>query len=135
LNQISYKHPWKIAWPHVESVTLDNSVAIGMPDGVPNPDRNMLHTESWGATPHEPAYHMDGDDVVIDAICPTTAEEAAKLQPWTELTTDHPTHSEAVDNYNKVQQSLIDSNPDIHLTTDMVQAAYKNWLETQTTTP
>jgi hypothetical protein len=127
LNEVSSKHPWKIAWPSIETVTLDNSVPIGMVDGVPNPDRNMPLTESWGATPHEIAYHIEDtedEEFVLDAICPTTAEEAAKLAPWDELHDGHPSHSRCVACYLEVQQSLIDSNPDIHLTADMIQAAY-----------
>jgi len=133
LNGVSKKHPWKIAWPDIHTVSLDNSLPIGLGDDyTPNEDRNYESTTAWGAVPHEPAYHMDGDDVVIDAICPTTAEDVAKLQPWTELTADHPTHSEAVATYLQVQQSLIDSNPNIELTTDMIQAAYNQQLAQQT---
>jgi len=131
LNKICEKQPWKIAWPNPDTVTLDNSMPIGMPDGVPNADRDFEATTAWGAVPHELPYHMDGDDVVVDTVCPTTAEDAAKLQPWTELTADHPTHSTAVAMYAQVQQSLIDSNPDIQLTTDLVQAAYNQQLAQQ----
>ena len=129
LNEVSKKHPWKIAWPNIHSVALDNSKPIGLgEESTPNGPRDLPRTEAWGAVPHEPAYHMDGDDAVIDAICPTTAEEANKLQPWTGLTLDHPTHKDMVDKFEAVRQSLIDANPDIRLTTEMVQAAHKEQL-------
>ena len=130
-NEISKDTPWKITWPDMNNITLDNSVPIGVPDGIPNPDKDHPRTEVWGAVPHEPAYHMDGDDVVVEGVCPTTAEDAAKLQPWTELTEDHPTHSESVKTFEQVQQSLIDKDPNIHLTTDIVQAAYNDYLAQQ----
>jgi len=127
LNQISKKYPWKVAWPMMDQVTLDNSMPIGIPDGIPNKPRALTRTETWGAVPHETAYHIEDtedENFVLDAVCPVTAEDAAKLAPWDELHDGHPSHSRCVTCYQEVQQSLIDSNPDIQLTTEMVQAAY-----------
>jgi hypothetical protein len=131
-NEISKNHPWKLAWPIPETVTLDNSVPIGLGDtGIPNGPRDYDSTTAWGLVPHEFAYHMDGDDVVIDGVCPTTPEEAAKLQPWTELTEDHPTHSERVSTMLEVQQRLIDNDPNIQLTNEILQNALLQHLEDQ----
>jgi hypothetical protein len=127
--------PWKIAFPNLNTITMDNSVAIGSRESHELPvkivDYTFTTTDCWGVVDHEPAFHIEGDDFVLDAICPTNQVEASQLQPWNELTDQHPTHSVAVSAYNAVQQSLIDSNPDIALTTSMIQAAYRQQLAQQ----
>lgn len=121
LNGVSQKHPWKVAWPDIHSVTLDNSIPIGIPDGIPNGPREMSRTEMWGAVPHDPACHYEGDHIVLDAICPTTPEEAAQLEPWVDLHEDHPTHSTQVALHLEARESLHASvEPHVELTNDHV---------------
>ena len=122
LNEVSKNHPWKICWPAINDVSLDNSVPIGIPpDDGPNPSRQLERTTQWGAVPHEPAYHIEGDDFVLDAICPTTPEEAAELQPWNELHDEHPTHSTMVALHNEAREMLhAAADEDTHITNDHV---------------
>ena len=122
LNEISKNQPWKIAWPNPETVTLDNSCPIGLAgEYEPNPGRNFESTKSWGAVPHEPAYHIEGDDFVLDAICPTTPAEAAELQPWDELHDEHPTHSTMVALHSEAREMLhAAADENTHITNDHV---------------
>jgi len=134
LNEISKDQPWKIAWPTIDSVCLENTLRIGLPDDIPNGSREMLRTTEWGVVPHEHCCHIDGDDCVLESVCPTTAAEAAVLSPWTDLCCDHPTHSTNVALWNTIRTLLIANDPDIHLTKDVILKEFKAWPDINTTT-
>ena len=143
LNQISKKHPWKVAWPLMDTVTLDNSIPIGMPDGVPNGPRQLETTTAFGSVEHESCYHMHDDDTdgehVLESKCPMTAQEAAIVEGaiaydealaynWcnARLSSDHPSHCHRVDEYQSVIDDLIRANPDIELTAELIKQAHAN---------
>ena len=108
LNQISKNHPHKIAWPDIHSVTLDNSMPIGLPDGIPNADRTYDLSECtscWGIVPHEHCCHAEGHDFVLESICPTTAAEAAALAPW-EMSAEVYSHAVKVAHYHSCDDEL-----------------------------
>jgi hypothetical protein len=109
LNEVSKNQPWKIAWPLLDQITLDNSRPIGIPDGIPNSDLVPDPTEKWGIVRHEPAYHKDGDHVVLDAVCPTCVGVAGpnpdEVAPM-EITPDLPSHSEKVIHYHQCDDAL-----------------------------
>lgn len=111
-NEISKQHPWKVAWPDLYEVTLDNSMPIGMPNGQPRPDRVVPLTTCWGAVPHDCAAHFDGDEqVMVEADCPVTKEEVDILEPWV-VPAEYASHLHNVCLYNQALDALIAEEPD-----------------------
>lgn len=104
-NEVSKNHPWKLAWPLPELVTLDNSVPIGLPDGVPNPPRVPNPSPCWGIVAHEHCCHKDGHDIVLESVCPTTKAETDTLESW-KFTEDLPSHCYKVNHYHQIDDEL-----------------------------
>lgn len=113
-NEISMKHPWKIAWPNVDTVTLDNSVPIGLGGGsTPNADWLPYeedldcHTCKWGVVEHEHADRPVGSGLLA-SVNPMTDAEVAATVPWVDsfLTAEHPTHSEKCNHYLECDDEL-----------------------------
>lgn len=134
LNEVSKTHPWKVAWPDIHSVSLDNSIRIGIPEEGENGPREMPNTPEWGIVPHGDCCHMDGDDVVIAAICPTTDAEALTVAPWIDLCEDHPTHCTAVNLWSVVTELILANDPDISLTKEIILEAFHAYPDINTTT-
>lgn len=106
-NEISMKHPWKIAWPSINSVTLDNSLPIGLgggstpdPDWLPYEEDQDFTTTKWGIVEHEHADRPVGSGLLA-SVNPMTDAEVAATVPWVDsfLTADHPTHSAKCNHY------------------------------------
>jgi len=124
LNEVSKNHPWKVAMPDIHSVRLDNSLPIGIPDGIPNGARALEHTTAWGIVCHEPCCHKDGLDVVLAAVCATPEGQhglnASDITPW-KVTKDLPTHSTKVNHYHQCDDELCDgAATDIEITFEQI---------------
>lgn len=113
-NEISMKHPWKIAWPGIDTVTLDNSVPIGL-GGMP-PDVDWVtfeedpvtwHTTKWGVVEHEHADRPVGSGLLA-SVNPMTDAEVAATVPWVDsfLTAEHPSHSAKCNHYLECDDHL-----------------------------
>lgn len=114
-NEISMKHPWKIAWPSIDTVTLDNSVPIGLGGGsTPDvdwvtfeEDPDTWHTCKWGVVEHEHADRPVGSGLLA-SVNPMTDAEVAATVPWVDsfLTAEHPSHSTKCDHYLECDDHL-----------------------------
>jgi len=128
-NEISMKHPWKIAWPSIDTVTLDNSVPIGLGGGS-TPDTDWLPyeedpsytTTKWGMVEHEHADRPVGSGLLA-SVNPMTDAEVAATVPWVDsfLTADHPTHSEKCNHYLKCDDHLCnDAGPNVEISFEQI---------------
>jgi hypothetical protein len=111
INEVSKNHPWKIAFPDIHSVTLDNSVPIGIPDGVYNGPLQLEKTKAWGIVCHESCCHADGDDVILESCCATpVGAPGPNLEdvPAFEVTPELPTHSAKCKHYHQCDDELCD---------------------------
>jgi len=130
LNEVSKNHPWKIAAPDIHSVRLDNSIPIGLPDGVPNGPRNFTEkTTAWGIVCHDPCCHVDGPDVVLAAVCATPEGQhglnASDVTPW-KVTKNLPTHSAKCNHYHQCDDELCDGAPtDVEITFDQIAQVHE----------
>ena len=111
LNEIGKNTPWKVALPDIHSVTLDNSIPIGMPDGIPNGPRVVEKTSKWGIIKHDLCCHKDGDDVVLEAVCATPVgahgPNPDEVTPFA-ITPDLPTHAAKCKHYHQCDDELCD---------------------------
>lgn len=134
LNEVSKNHPWKIAFPDIHSVRLDNSIPIGLPDGIPNGPRRLEHTTAWGIVCHDPCCHKDGEDVVLESICATPVgapgPNPADVPPF-EVTPDLPTHSAKCNHYHACDDELCDgASTDVEITVEQItQLHEQRWQE------
>jgi hypothetical protein len=79
---------------------------------------------------------VEGDDYVVDAVCPTTAAQAAALEPWV-MSADCPSHSEKVAHYHMCDDELCNNaGGDVEITFEQIAehhaaewAALKNTSE------
>ena len=132
LNEVSKNAPWKIALPDIHSVTLDNSVPIGLPEGIPNGPRVPVRTEKWGIIKHDPCQHKDGDHVVLEAVCATPVgahgPNPEDVELW-EVTPEHPTHSAKCKHYHECDDELCDGAPtDVEITfEEIAQLHEERW--------
>jgi hypothetical protein len=144
-NEISKKHPWKVAWPDIDTVSLDNSIPIGLGSGTQkNEDwlaielQPYYQTTYWGSTPHEKADRPVGSGL-LRSKNPMSPSEAALVEGalvyqeslsycWCDerLTDAHPSHCHRVDEHDIIRQQLIDSNPDIQLTAHLIRTAHEH---------
>jgi hypothetical protein len=146
-NEISMKHPWKIAWPDIDTVSLDNSIPIGLGGGtvpdehwLPIEEQPYYKTNIWGSCAHENADRPEGSGL-LRSKNPMTPAEAALVEGalvydealaynWCNerLCDEHPSHCHVVDQYQIVQENLIKDNPDIELTAELVRLAHANHI-------
>jgi hypothetical protein len=125
-NEVCKNHPWKLTWPSPDTVTLDNTHPIGLPDGVPNPPKSVERTYKWGAVEHECADHPD----VIEAVCPNTVAETEAIEPWPVMQINPCTHAHKVSHYLEHCEQCKEADPDVDLNDPAVHDAHHaKWCE------
>lgn len=121
-NEVSKNQPWKLAWPIPELVSLDNSVPIGLPDGVPNPPKDTTKTTYWGCVSHDtpPEYGENG----LDAVCPTTKAEADAIDPWA-YEEGYASHCHKVKHNSEIEAHLCEHHPELEITQEMINQMHE----------